>query len=64
MGFNYTLSEADWSDVRGEELYDHVTDPNENVNVNQDPDYADVIEEMYELLRRGWRGVVRPDVKH
>ena len=39
-----------------------MTDPNENVNVNQDPDYADVIEEMYELLRRGWRGVVRPDV--
>ena len=60
IGFNYTLSEPDWDDVRGGELYDHVTDPDENYNVNEDPIYADVIDEMYQLLRDGWRGVVVP----
>jgi hypothetical protein len=34
-------------------LYDHAVDPDENVNISEDPDNAAIIEEMSAEMRRG-----------
>jgi iduronate 2-sulfatase len=46
---------ADKSFVRYE-LYDHHTDPEENVNVAGQPQYAKQVRELTALLEQGWRG--------
>ncbi len=46
--FNYTS----YDNGRAEMLYDLKKDPQENNNVAGDPDYADTVAEMRELLRR------------
>lgn len=38
------------------ELYDHKTDPGENINVIADPRYAGVIKELEQIMKRGWKG--------
>jgi arylsulfatase A-like enzyme len=38
------------------ELYDHQTDPAENVNVAGVPDNAKLVRELSEQLKRGWQG--------
>lgn len=40
------------------ELYDHLKDPDENVNVADLPEYASVVKELTELLHAGWRGAL------
>lgn len=42
--------------LMGQELYDHQTDPGENVNVAAGPKYAAVIKELEQVLKRGWKG--------
>jgi arylsulfatase A-like enzyme len=37
------------------ELYDHQVDPNETLNLAQDPSYAEVLESLSSQLNRGWR---------
>ncbi|MBA3315514.1 MAG: sulfatase [Planctomycetota bacterium] len=39
------------------ELYDHETDPAENVNVAEHPEYAKTLAELSALAEKGWRGV-------
>ncbi len=41
------------------ELYDHQSDPGENVNVADDPANAEVVEELTGRLRAGWREAAR-----
>ena len=41
--------------VVARELYDHETDPMENVNVSGDPKNAKVVRELEEQLRAGWK---------
>ena len=36
-------------------LYDHKIDPEENVNVAGDPDYAKVVETMHQWIADGWK---------
>lgn len=36
-------------------LYDHKTDPMENVNIASDPDHADTLKRMHKLLSTGWK---------
>ncbi len=43
------------------ELYDHETDPMENVNCAAHPDRADTIRELSEMLAAGWRAAL-PEV--
>lgn len=37
------------------ELYDHQTDPEENVNLANQPQYADKVKELAEMLKGGWK---------
>jgi arylsulfatase A-like enzyme len=39
------------------ELYDHESDPGENVNLATRPDYAGVLEQLEEIRAAGWRSV-------
>ena len=64
MAYNFTLHAADWSDVRGEELYDHDVDADENYNVYLDEDYQTTRDELRELLHDGWWGVARMTHEH
>ena len=47
-----------WSKVFGVELYDHQSDPEENVNQAYNPDLKDLIEELSRDLHTGWRGAL------
>ncbi len=38
------------------ELYDHETDPGENVNAIADPRYAAAIKELEQVMKSGWKG--------
>jgi iduronate 2-sulfatase len=46
--------------VHGVELYDHVNDPAENVNLAVEPEYADLVRELTEKLKGGWRAALPP----
>jgi hypothetical protein len=41
------------------DLFDHKIDPDENVNISNDPDQNEIIEELSRLLNRGkgWRTI-------
>ena len=50
----------DPSMVDAVELYDHQVDPQENVNLAREPQYADLVSRLTEQWRAGWRGT-KPD---
>ena len=45
----------DWTILAGVELYDHTTDPQENVNNADNPSYKDIRQMLSNMLRAGWR---------
>lgn len=45
----------DWNNVVERELYDHIFDPNENLNLANKPEMKDVIEVLRRQLIMGWR---------
>ena len=52
-----------WKKLRGKkvlalELYDHQNDPLENTNVSSEPPYAGAINELEDMLERGWKGAL------
>ena len=47
-------------EVRARELYDHIKDPNENVNVIDNADYAQIAEDMQLQMGRGSKGALPP----
>jgi len=49
---------ANWTHVRGEELYDQATDPYELRNQAGDPDLAQQKAQLYNQLRLGWRAAM------
>ena len=67
MGYSMTTSEyrytewvggtiePDWDDSYGVELYCHVTDPDENINKADMPEYAQIRQALSTALRAGWR---------
>jgi iduronate 2-sulfatase len=59
VAFNDTTHIADWDTVHGVELYDHHEDTLEDVNLVDDPAYEEILEELSEQLRAGWREVTR-----
>ncbi|MDA9202385.1 sulfatase-like hydrolase/transferase [Flavobacteriaceae bacterium] len=40
------------------ELYDHINDPLESINVGGEVKYKNTIKEMHEILEKGWKGAL------
>ena len=68
-GMGYTLRTdryrlTEWAvtggDFRAYELYDYQTDPQGNENLAHQPEFADKVKELAELLRGGWRAALPP----
>ena len=67
MGYSMTTSEyrytewvggtivPHWDDSYGVELYCQVTDPDENINKADMPEYAQIRQALSTALRAGWR---------
>jgi arylsulfatase A-like enzyme len=56
---------TEWQDrrtgeIRDRELYDHRTDPSENVNVADAPGNVSLVAELSRRLKQGWRGALPP----
>ncbi len=58
--FGLWIPVAKPEEVIGVELYDHVADPAENVNIATRPENAELVAELTQRLRRGWRGELPP----
>lgn len=50
---------TEWHDLRGKptgvELYDELNDPQETVNLANDPTHAETVKQMAEQLKNGWK---------
>ena len=44
--------------VMARELYDHKKDPQENVNVAAQPEYAKDVNRLSQILKRSWRAAL------
>ena len=44
-----------WERLVGAELYDHVNDPGENVNLFRRKEYKQVVRNLSDVLHKGWR---------
>jgi arylsulfatase A-like enzyme len=54
--FTRWVHRDDHSQVDAVELYDHETDPQENVNIANDPQNSELVARLTEQWSRGWRG--------
>ena len=54
--FTRWVHRNDHSQVDAVELYDHQTDPQENVNIATDPNNAELVAQLTEQWQQGWRG--------
>ncbi len=54
--FTVWVGRDDHSRVDAIELYDHRTDPRENINIAQSPAGKELVDRLMEQWRRGWRG--------
>ncbi|CAH1787733.1 unnamed protein product [Owenia fusiformis] len=60
--FNYKTYMPDWTSLAGVELYDHVTDDEENHNKANDPSYKKIRNTLSQQLHQGWRAAL-PNVR-
>ena len=58
--FTVWVNRKDHSIVDAIELYDHQTDPQENVNIAKDPANAKLVEQLMEQWKKGWQGAKPP----
>ncbi|XP_077984853.1 iduronate 2-sulfatase-like [Glandiceps talaboti] len=58
IGFNPETFTQNWEDVHAKELYINDTDPLEDKNVVDNPQYKTIVQEMSDLLRKGWRNAL------
>ncbi len=56
--FTAWVDPGDHSKVDGIELYDHQTDPQENVNIAAEPEHAALVATLTDQWRKGWRGAL------
>jgi iduronate 2-sulfatase len=54
--FTRWVHRDDQTKVDAVELYDHQTDPRENVNIANDPKHAELVKSLTEQGLKGWRG--------
>lgn len=45
-------------EIQARELYDHRTDPQENINLAHQPDYGATLAELSQQLKAGWKGAL------
>jgi len=55
--FTRWVHRDDHAKVDAVELYDHQTDPQENVNIAKDPKHAALVAQLTEQWQKGWRGM-------
>nr|KAG5698853.1 hypothetical protein BaRGS_019705 [Batillaria attramentaria] len=55
IGFNGTSYQHDWDVLYARELYVHTSDPEEDNNVAEHPDYQQLVVDLSRQLRNGWR---------
>lgn len=60
IGYDPTTFTANWTQVYTRELYDHSADPDEDVNVADDPQFARLVAQLSLQLRDGWREALPP----
>jgi iduronate 2-sulfatase len=58
--FTAWLHRGDHSKVDAVELYDHQTDPQENVNIAAEPENAALVKELTVKLNAGWKAALPP----
>ena len=52
---------TEWDDgAKGTQLYDYQNDPEEKVNLAENPEYAQRVAELKRLLKDNWRTSYRP----
>jgi arylsulfatase A-like enzyme len=60
--FTVWVHEEDHSKIDAVELYDHQTDPQENINIAKDPANAGLVKTLMEQWTKGWRGAKPPAI--
>ena len=58
--FTVWVGRTDHSRVDAIELYDHQTDPQENVSIANDPANAKLVEQLMEQWKKGWQEAKPP----
>ncbi|MCF7674873.1 MAG: sulfatase, partial [Akkermansiaceae bacterium] len=58
--FTVWVAVTDHTKVDAIELYDHQTDPQENVNIAKDPAQAQLVTKLMTLWKQGWQGAKPP----
>jgi flagellin-specific chaperone FliS len=58
--FTAWLHRNDHSKVDAVELYDHQADPQENVNIANQPEHAALVKELTAKLNAGWKAALPP----
>ncbi|XP_066152556.1 iduronate 2-sulfatase isoform X1 [Euwallacea fornicatus] len=53
--FNSTNFSIKWNEVYARELYDHLIDPKEDLNLADRPQFSDLIKKLKRKLIKGWR---------
>jgi arylsulfatase A-like enzyme len=54
------VGKTDHTKVDAVELYDHQTDPQENVNIAKDPANAELVKQLMAQWEKGWQGAKPP----
>ena len=60
--FTVWVSDKDHTKADAIELYDHQTDPQENVSIAKDPANAELVKQLMEQWTKGWQGAKPPVV--
>jgi len=61
--YRYTEWRVIGKDVHFDELYDHKTDPEENVNIAGRPENKQLVARLHRMLEAGWRGALPPGAR-
>jgi arylsulfatase A-like enzyme len=58
--FTVWLADKDHTKIDALELYDHQTDPQENINIAKKPANAALVEQLMAQWHKGWKGALPP----
>lgn len=51
----FSSFQPDWDNIVSAEMYSHIIDPSENLNLANNPEMISIRRKLSEQLRRGWR---------